>query len=106
MKIFEPTSEMLQRDVIDSRGNLVGSVDELLIDPKAGRIEYVRIVLETDGSPKDHYIVVPWSAMSRDDRARTSWRVMASRSVLESLAHSRVSSSKPKPAQATRGSNE
>ena len=86
MTVFEPVTEMLNQDVLDNGGSFVGWIQELLVDPREGRVEYVRIKLRIDDAKRDRSVVVPWSAILPKGHARSPWSVAASEVMLDRLA--------------------
>lgn len=57
-------SDMLRQEVCNADGQVLGTVDEVLIHERSGRVEYVRLQLaEPRGTGADS-IEVPWSQFS------------------------------------------
>lgn len=94
---FSRLSHLLELDVVDIDGEVVGHIDDLLLDARGGRIRYVRLAFHgSNGRVEDRghsatkrtrFLTVPWSAVKVESgTAAGHWRVTARRATLERLA--------------------
>jgi sporulation protein YlmC with PRC-barrel domain len=62
-------SELLGREIRDARGDVMGKIEELVVDDEDGRIAYAVVALETKaGDPgSDRVSLVPWDALRRSE---------------------------------------
>ena len=72
--------EMLSLPVIDSVGECIGSLTDIMIDLRTGRIAYGIVTLDREPRWTERVIAVPWNAMhlGKDDEfmrvnARRDW---------------------------------
>jgi len=92
MKNFIPLRNLLGKVVHDLSGAPVGAMQELLLDIADGRVTYVEIALDLDGTLDNERpgssLTVPWSALQRKSASSASaeWRIAAGRATLERLA--------------------
>ena len=93
MTVFEPVSKLLDQNILDNKGEIIGTVYELFLDATEGRLEYVRIKLDGNGYGAGRFMTVPWSAIRQTYDARTLWCVAASKATLQRL--SRTSTVRP-----------
>jgi len=95
---FSRLSGLLELAVVDVDGDVVGRIEDLLVDVRDGSIQYVRVVLEEpQGSAKAgagpprvsrrRVLTVPWSAVRIEpELAVARWRIAARRATLERIA--------------------
>ena len=57
-------SEMLRQDVCNADGQVLGTVGDVVVHPRSGRVEYIRLQLDGGESPASASIDVPWSQFS------------------------------------------
>lgn len=60
---FVSLRNLEERPVRDSEGDLVGRVDDVVIDTHSGRISYLRLFLPGTGDDFEGWISVPWSVL-------------------------------------------
>lgn len=86
MQKFRPLSAIHNRRVVDTGGEFVGRIHDVLLDLRDGKIEYICIALSDGESVDESEVVVPWSAMRRGDSGDSQWQIAARRSVLRNIA--------------------
>ena len=86
MEKFRPLSAICGRTVVDARGEPVGLIHDVLLNVREGRVEYVCIALIRDDDAEAAEAVVPWSVLRMNSEEGASWRIAASRAVLEDIA--------------------
>ena len=71
---FWRLTDLLNWTTRDIRGQPVGHIADVIIDPDEGRIAFLRIQMNRRGVPSDVRITVPWSAISRiSESGRDIW---------------------------------
>ena len=55
------TSNLVGHPVRNSAGETLGKVEELVVDPATGAVQFA--VISLNGLMRDRYIAVPWSAL-------------------------------------------
>lgn len=85
MEKFQSLKAIQDTEIVDSRGEYVGYIHDLLLDTRDGRVEYVCIALQTAANSQSREVVIPWSALRiRKDDAR--WQIAARKRILDSIA--------------------
>jgi sporulation protein YlmC with PRC-barrel domain len=56
-----PVSELLGQQIIAADGQVIGHVQDLLLDVVLGRIEYVRVALDATDADDLAQMTVPWA---------------------------------------------
>ncbi|MGD8325134.1 MAG: PRC-barrel domain-containing protein [Gammaproteobacteria bacterium] len=85
MAKFQALSAIQNRAIVDSSGEHVGVIHDLLFNARDGKIEYVCIALSPGADRNPSEVIVPWSALRIDaDNAR--WQVAAGKRILRTIA--------------------
>lgn len=54
-------SQLLSSPVKSRDGQLLGHIDDIILNARDGRIEYVKLSVDTDQCAVDRSVAVPWS---------------------------------------------
>jgi sporulation protein YlmC with PRC-barrel domain len=82
---FQPLRAIQNRDIVDSSGELVGCIHDMLFNVQDGRIEYVCIAVSGATDSDMCEVVVPWSVL-RPGRGGSRWAIASTKRVLQGLA--------------------
>ena len=77
---------MQNRQIVDSSGEEVGYIHDVLLNLQDGRIEYICIALRDSAVSGRSEVVIPWSALRVRDDGQAHWQVAAGKSVLKRIA--------------------
>lgn len=80
----------LDEPLVDANGEPAGEICDLLLDRRTGRIDFVRVAVQTDRRSDTRYITIPWSALRVPREEEQSWGVRAKRETLEKMARREV----------------
>lgn len=83
MNEFETAGRLFDRQIEDPSGALVGRVEDLLVDVRSGKIEYVLITLPYQADARSETVTVPWSLIIASSRTRRRWRVGVDKTVIQ-----------------------
>lgn len=92
MSTHESLQRLLNTAVFDLNGVRSGRLADVLVDPRDGRVDYVRIALDPSESGAWRTVVVPWSTLSIErepaepTESEERWFVKVRRETLERLA--------------------
>lgn len=92
MPVHESLQRLLDTAIFDMNGVRSGRLSDVLVDPRDGRVEYVRIALDSSEFGSWRYVVVPWSTLGVErepaaaDGSAERWFVKVRRETLERLA--------------------
>ncbi|MCM2281139.1 MAG: PRC-barrel domain-containing protein [Bdellovibrionaceae bacterium] len=78
-------TELIGEAVHGSQGELLGRIDDVMVDATDGRLAYVVLALEgSESSAQSRLFVIPWEALAIDTaRGGDGWRLDADRIRLE-----------------------
>lgn len=80
----------LEEPLVDANGEPAGEICDLLLDRRTGRIDFVRVAVQSDNRSDTRYITIPWSALRVPREEAQSWGVRAKRETLEKMARREV----------------
>ena len=92
MSTHESLQRLLNTAIFDLNGVRSGRLADVLVDLRDGRVEYVRIALDSPESGTWRYAVVPWSTIGVNHRPPAAtdgekrWFVKVRRETLERIA--------------------
>lgn len=56
-------SSLVRSAVRDSKGRIIGRIEDLVLDPDSGRVSHLQILLSPPGNGFAGWITVPWSVV-------------------------------------------
>lgn len=84
---FWQLTDLLHWIARDVRGQPVGHVADVIVDPAEGRVAYLRILANQPGTDKECRITVPWSTISRISESRQEIWIAAREATLLRLGY-------------------
>ncbi len=58
--------QLLKHTVRSKKGEILGRIDDFIINVREGRIEYIKLLIQSDGESFERIIAIPWSQFKLD----------------------------------------
>jgi len=55
--------KLLDHTVKDAHGEKLGRIDDIIVNARDGRIEFLRLAVDSAGNSGTHLITIPWSQL-------------------------------------------